>query len=77
MSEIENLITSLQKEIDLLTVKNQELEYHIKDFERMVHAWKKAYGDMESKYRVRLANYEQTIEELEKELLDFRANKEY
>lgn len=72
MSDIEILINGYQKQIAQLTLENEELKAHVKDFEALAIEWKTGYHDMEKKYRVRLANAEQTVEQLKKELDDVR-----
>lgn len=64
----EQLISDLQLKCLKLKDELLEAQQDIKDFEKAAVVWKKAYGDMEKSYQVKMVNLVQTIEELEKEL---------
>jgi len=68
MSEMEHLFTAQVKKIATLSSEVEDLTKHLRDFEVAANAWKKGYEDMEKDYKRKLANAEQTIGELEKEL---------
>lgn len=72
MSEIETLINDQKKEIDSLNLKIKELEAHVKDFEKIAHVWKNSYEEMDVQYKVKLANTQLVIKELQEELDNVR-----
>jgi len=67
---LEHLIEDQRKQIEKLGLQIEELQKHIEDFERLAHVWKSSYSEMETKYRIRIGNLEQTIKQLEDELGD-------
>ena len=68
----EQLISDLQKLLGELQMELTQAQADIKDFEELAIVWKKSYGDMERNYRIKLANAEQTIQQLNKELEELK-----
>ena len=68
----EQLISDLLNEITKLKEELDQAKQDILDFERAALIWKKGYQDTERKLRIKLENAEQTIEELENELLEYK-----
>ena len=68
----EHLISQLQDQVIKLESELAIAQQDIKDFEKLAIEWKKGYVDMEKSYRVKLANANLIIEELEFELKEAR-----
>ena len=68
----EQVICDLQKQITSLQEELSQANLDILDFEKAAQEWKKGYNDMEYKYKIKLKEAEQTIEELAKECLEKR-----
>lgn len=71
MDSIESFVNNLQKENEILKKELEQAQKDIKDFENFAVIWRKNYIEMESKYKIKLANTKQIIEQLEKELEEF------
>ncbi len=69
----EQLIYELQKQIIALEKELAQAQEDIKDFEVLALIWKKSYLEMESRYKIKLGNAEQVIEQLEKDLSDSKS----
>jgi hypothetical protein len=64
----EQLINDLQKQVIKLQEELSQAQVDIKDFEKAAIEWKKGYTDMEIGYKIKLANMQQTVLQLEQEL---------
>ena len=68
----EQLVNDLQKLLGELQIELTQAQTDIQDFEKLALIWKKSYGDMERSYKTRLANAEQTIQQLNVELEELK-----
>lgn len=64
----ESIICELEKDNIKLKAELEQAQQDIKDFEEIAKVWKRSYGEMETKFKILLANAEQVIEQLEKDL---------
>lgn len=68
----EQLINHLQKENVRLAEELEQAQKDIVVFEKLAVEWRKGYADLKRKHNEETANLKQTIEELEKELENFK-----
>lgn len=68
----EQLIYDLQQENAKLQQELYQAEIHITDFELAAKEWKKGYGDMEKKLKIKIKELEQIVEELESEIKNLK-----
>jgi len=73
--EIVGLIGNIANRQDIREIQERQIEeiYSlVKEFEDIAKEWRKGYLDLEIKHKVKVANLEQTIEELEKDFKDLK-----
>ena len=68
----EQLIYELQSQVLRLESELNQAQQDILDFEKAAKIWQKSYLDMEKEYKQKIANRDQTIEELQKELKELQ-----
>ena len=69
----EQLIYDLQSQIIRLEKELEQAQKDIKDFEVLAQEWKRGYAKREMDLNIKLANANQTIEELESELMTLKS----
>lgn len=63
----EQLVTNLTDQVSKLEKELEEAQQDIKDFEKLAHEWKEGWEKTERDLKIKLANAQQTIEQLEKD----------
>jgi predicted RNase H-like nuclease (RuvC/YqgF family) len=77
MDQVEQLVSDLQKENQQLREELEEAQKDIVDFEVLAKEWRKGYAELELKHRIKVMELEQVIDELEKELEDWKTCGDY
>jgi predicted RNase H-like nuclease (RuvC/YqgF family) len=73
----EQLISNLQEENQRLKEELEQAQTDIKDFEVLAVEWKSGYSKLNTKHSIAIQEKDQIIKELQDELLEFKANREY
>jgi predicted RNase H-like nuclease (RuvC/YqgF family) len=72
MIPVESLVNDLQKENSRLKEELEQAQRDIKDFETIAAIWKKGYVEDVNALKVKIVEYKQIIDSLQKELEECR-----
>lgn len=73
----EQFIYDLQSQIVRLEKELEQAQADIKDFEALAIEWQIGHNKLKMKHDIAIQEKDQIIKELQDDLLDFKANREY